>query len=233
MLFRGACSYERQPELQYAYESIPTIAGKFTTKHVEANPHMLSWTSADNVKFDAVMSTLIVVSEKHCFVMMPTDEELKEPCVVPQAPHNGFLDSDIGVVVDKGVKAAMDFLNADKDEDEEEDEDDERENEKVILKYSMSSIPYMQMIISVMTHEKGDEEVEIAKDEDDKGENDEEKYKEYEEGEEEEAKENEEEKYENGKGNEEEKKPKAAKEKEDEEAKEEEEEIKNKEAAKE
>ncbi|GMN58917.1 hypothetical protein TIFTF001_028013 [Ficus carica] len=28
--------------LVWAYESIPTIAGKFTTKHIEANPRMLS-----------------------------------------------------------------------------------------------------------------------------------------------------------------------------------------------
>ncbi|GMN59356.1 hypothetical protein TIFTF001_028444 [Ficus carica] len=61
---------------------------------------MLSWTSADNVKFDAVMSTLTAIGEKHpkCSVMMPTDEELKEPyvaqlylknhMVVPQAPQD-------------------------------------------------------------------------------------------------------------------------------------------------
>ncbi|GMN54977.1 hypothetical protein TIFTF001_024101 [Ficus carica] len=50
--------------LVWAYESIPTIAGKFTTKHVEANPRMLSWTSADNVKFNDVTSTLITIGEK-------------------------------------------------------------------------------------------------------------------------------------------------------------------------
>ncbi|GMN62467.1 hypothetical protein TIFTF001_031530 [Ficus carica] len=139
-----------------AYERIPTIAGKFMTKHVETNPRMLSWTSMNNVKFDALMSVLTAVDD-------------------------GFLDSDIGVVADKGVKAAMDFLNTDKedkdeekedDEEEEENEDDERENENVILKYSKLGIPYMQMIISIMTHEE-DEEKSIAEDEDDKGENDE------------------------------------------------------------
>ncbi|GMN51274.1 hypothetical protein TIFTF001_020438 [Ficus carica] len=84
--------------LIWVYESILTIAGKFMTKYVKANPRMLSWTSADNVKFDAVMSALTAVDEKHpkCFVMMPTDKELNEPCVaqlyfknltvVPQAP---------------------------------------------------------------------------------------------------------------------------------------------------
>ncbi|GMN48582.1 hypothetical protein TIFTF001_017742 [Ficus carica] len=79
---------------------IPTIVGKFKTKYVEANPHMLSQTSADNVKFDALMSALTTVGEKQsqCFVMMPIDKEMKEPCVaqlyskkkdsmvVPQAP---------------------------------------------------------------------------------------------------------------------------------------------------
>ncbi|GMN65759.1 hypothetical protein TIFTF001_034838 [Ficus carica] len=75
------------------------IAGKFTTKHVEANPRMLSWTSTDNVKLDAVMSALTTVGEKHqqCFVMMPIDKEMKKSCVaqlyskkdltvMPQAP---------------------------------------------------------------------------------------------------------------------------------------------------
>ncbi|GMN39837.1 hypothetical protein TIFTF001_009058 [Ficus carica] len=42
--------------LVWAYESLPTIVAKFTTKYVEAIPRMLSWTSTDNVKFDDVMS---------------------------------------------------------------------------------------------------------------------------------------------------------------------------------
>ncbi|GMN63844.1 hypothetical protein TIFTF001_032909 [Ficus carica] len=69
--------------LVWAYENFPTIVGKFMTKYVEAISRMLSWTFADNVKFDAVMSALTAVGEKQlkCFVMMPTDEELKEPCV--------------------------------------------------------------------------------------------------------------------------------------------------------
>ncbi|GMN51249.1 hypothetical protein TIFTF001_020399 [Ficus carica] len=69
--------------LIWAYESILTITSKFTTKYVEANPRMLSWTSMDNVKFDAVILALTAVGEKHpkCFMMMPTDEELKEQCV--------------------------------------------------------------------------------------------------------------------------------------------------------
>ncbi|GMN54168.1 hypothetical protein TIFTF001_023302 [Ficus carica] len=47
--------------LIWACGSIPTIAGEFTTKHIEANLSLLSWTSTDNVKFDAVMSALTVV----------------------------------------------------------------------------------------------------------------------------------------------------------------------------
>ncbi|GMN48336.1 hypothetical protein TIFTF001_017518 [Ficus carica] len=202
--------------LVWAYESIPTIVGKCTTKYFEAILRMLSWTSANNVKFDDIMSTLTVVGEKQpkCFVMMPTDEELKDPyvtqlhlknpTVVPQPPrktpvtqpstetssdsqNDVFIDSDIGVVADKGVKAAMEFFNADKEE--------------------------------------GDDEKEIL----------EEKYKEYQEGEEGEAKENEEGKFENGKGKEEERKLDTSKEKEeekkDEEAKGEEKERNNEEAA--
>ena len=50
--------------LVWAYESIPTIAGKFMTKHVKANPHMLSWTSTDNVKFNAVMLAITAIGKK-------------------------------------------------------------------------------------------------------------------------------------------------------------------------
>ncbi|GMN58916.1 hypothetical protein TIFTF001_028014 [Ficus carica] len=79
---------------------------------------------------------------------------------------DGFFDSDIGVVVGKGVKVAMDFLNTDKVivcscwktkikrkkmKKRKKNEDDEQEKEE----------------------EEGDEEKEIVKDEDDKGENDE------------------------------------------------------------
>ena len=38
------------------------------------------------------------------------------------------------------------------DKEEEENEDVEQENVEVILKNSMSGIPYMQMVISVMIH---------------------------------------------------------------------------------
>ncbi|GMN48424.1 hypothetical protein TIFTF001_017596 [Ficus carica] len=63
------------------------------------------------------------ITQLKCFVMMPTDEELKElyvaqlylknPMIVPQAPHDVFFDSDISVIADKSVKVAMEFLNAD------------------------------------------------------------------------------------------------------------------------
>ncbi|GMN64721.1 hypothetical protein TIFTF001_033806 [Ficus carica] len=85
--------------LVWAYESLPTIAAKFTTKYVEAIMRMLSWTSVDNVKFDDVMSAFTAKEEKQpkCFVVMPTEEELKDSCaaqlylknpnVVPQLPR--------------------------------------------------------------------------------------------------------------------------------------------------
>ena len=41
--------------LVWAYESIPAIASKFTTNYENAIPRMLSWMTADNVKFDEVM----------------------------------------------------------------------------------------------------------------------------------------------------------------------------------
>ncbi|GMN71401.1 hypothetical protein TIFTF001_051827 [Ficus carica] len=106
--------------LVWAYESIPTIAGKFTTKHVEANPRMLSWTSADNVKFDAVMSTLTVVGEpNHCVPCeLQAQEERSEKMflMTSDLAFKMMASStlDISVVTDKGVKAAMDFLNANK-----------------------------------------------------------------------------------------------------------------------
>ena len=53
-----------------AYSSIPTIAGKFTTKHVEAISRMLSRTSTDNVKFVTVMSALTIVGEKHVIFIL-------------------------------------------------------------------------------------------------------------------------------------------------------------------
>ncbi|GMN63205.1 hypothetical protein TIFTF001_032278 [Ficus carica] len=56
--------------LVWAYESLPTIAAKFTTKYVEAIPRMLSWTSADNVKFDDVMSAFTVKEEKHVIYIL-------------------------------------------------------------------------------------------------------------------------------------------------------------------
>ncbi|GMN69685.1 hypothetical protein TIFTF001_038729 [Ficus carica] len=89
--------------LVWAYESIPTIAGKFTTKHVEANPRMLSWTSADNMKFDAVMSTLTVVGEKQsnpastmmCHAIMITDQFItgnnRKTSIYSLAPTVGLL----------------------------------------------------------------------------------------------------------------------------------------------
>ncbi|GMN31349.1 hypothetical protein TIFTF001_050734 [Ficus carica] len=82
--------------LVWTYETLPSIAVKFTTKYDQAIPRMLSWITADNVKFDDVMSAFTAVGENQCFVIMPTEEELKDPWVaqlylknpkvVPQLP---------------------------------------------------------------------------------------------------------------------------------------------------
>ncbi|GMN35616.1 hypothetical protein TIFTF001_045036 [Ficus carica] len=69
--------------LVWAYETIPTIALKFSSNYEHAIPRMLSWTTTDNVKFDDVMSAFTEVGEKQPkdFVMMPTEEELEDPWV--------------------------------------------------------------------------------------------------------------------------------------------------------
>ncbi|GMN66377.1 hypothetical protein TIFTF001_035439 [Ficus carica] len=69
--------------LVWAYETLPSIALKFSTKYDHAIPRMLSWTTADNVKFDDVMSAFTAVGENKTkgFVMMPTKDELKDPWV--------------------------------------------------------------------------------------------------------------------------------------------------------
>ncbi|GMN61112.1 hypothetical protein TIFTF001_030200 [Ficus carica] len=69
--------------LVWAYETLPSIAVKFTTKYDQAIPCMLSWTTADNVKFDDVMSAFTAIDENQpkCFVIMSTEEELKDPWV--------------------------------------------------------------------------------------------------------------------------------------------------------
>ncbi|GMN67800.1 hypothetical protein TIFTF001_036859 [Ficus carica] len=49
--------------LFWAYETLPSIALKFTTKYDHATPRMLSWTTADNVRFDDVMYAFTEVGE--------------------------------------------------------------------------------------------------------------------------------------------------------------------------
>ncbi|GMN68855.1 hypothetical protein TIFTF001_037906 [Ficus carica] len=50
--------------LVWAYATLPTIALKFSSNYKHAIPRMLSWTTADNVKFDDVMSAFTEVGEK-------------------------------------------------------------------------------------------------------------------------------------------------------------------------
>ncbi|GMN67790.1 hypothetical protein TIFTF001_036848 [Ficus carica] len=49
--------------LVWAYETLPSIASKFTTKYEQAIPRMMSWTTAENVKFDDVVTAFITVDE--------------------------------------------------------------------------------------------------------------------------------------------------------------------------
>ncbi|GMN32549.1 hypothetical protein TIFTF001_041751 [Ficus carica] len=84
--------------LVWAYETLPSIASKFTTKYDQAIPHMMSWTTADNMKFNDVLVAFTTVGESQlkCFDFMPTEKELKNlwvarlylknPKVVPQLP---------------------------------------------------------------------------------------------------------------------------------------------------
>ncbi|GMN61248.1 hypothetical protein TIFTF001_030401 [Ficus carica] len=64
--------------LVWAYETLPSIASKFTTKYDQAILHMMSWTTADNVMFDDVLAAFTTLK---CFVLKPTEEELKNPWV--------------------------------------------------------------------------------------------------------------------------------------------------------
>ncbi|GMN32534.1 hypothetical protein TIFTF001_048183 [Ficus carica] len=70
-----------QALLVWAYETSPVIASKFTTNYEHALPRMMSWTTADNVRFDDVLAAFATVGESKCVVLTPTEEELKNPCV--------------------------------------------------------------------------------------------------------------------------------------------------------
>ncbi|GMN20331.1 hypothetical protein TIFTF001_050022, partial [Ficus carica] len=187
----------------------PSMALRFTNKYDHAIPRMRSWTTANNVKFDDVMSAFTEVgNQPKGFVMMPTEEELKDPWVaclylknppvVPNLPpktsvprpssdtnsewrefqkeirgegqgeaHTTFhvssspktnvhtpdsdalkttpphigtgsqddvtIDSDIGAVADMGVKAAIEFLTADKVIVSREDVKDENNEENITV----------------------------------------------------------------------------------------------------
>ncbi|GMN49494.1 hypothetical protein TIFTF001_018656 [Ficus carica] len=71
-----------QALLVWAYETSPVIASKFTINYEHALPRMMSWTTADNVRFDDVLAAFATVGESKCVVLTPTEEELKNPCVV-------------------------------------------------------------------------------------------------------------------------------------------------------
>ena len=56
--------------LFWTYETLPSIAAKFTTKYDQAISRMLSWTTADNVKFDDVMSAFTAVGENQVIYIL-------------------------------------------------------------------------------------------------------------------------------------------------------------------
>ncbi|GMN38296.1 hypothetical protein TIFTF001_007525 [Ficus carica] len=70
-----------QALLVWAYETSPVIASKFTTNYEHALPRMMSWTTADNVRFDDVLAAFATIGESKCVDLTPTEEELKNPCV--------------------------------------------------------------------------------------------------------------------------------------------------------
>ncbi|GMN48653.1 hypothetical protein TIFTF001_017821 [Ficus carica] len=69
----------------FPWDTLPSIASKFTTKYDQAIPRMMSWTTANNVMFDDVFAAFTTVGESQlkCFALMPTEEELKNPWVAP------------------------------------------------------------------------------------------------------------------------------------------------------
>ncbi|GMN59370.1 hypothetical protein TIFTF001_028442 [Ficus carica] len=107
--------------LVWAYETLPSIASKFTTKYDQAIPRMLSWTTADNIKFDDVMSAFTAVGEN----------QTTSPNIGTGSQDDVFIDSNIGAVTDMGVQAAMEFLTADKVIVSREDVEEEKNKENI------------------------------------------------------------------------------------------------------
>ncbi|GMN61855.1 hypothetical protein TIFTF001_030932 [Ficus carica] len=93
--------------LVWAYETLPTIALRFSSNYEYVIPRMLSWTTADNVKFDDVMSAFTEVGEKQWLKTTP-------PHIGTDSQDDVILDSALGTVADMGVQAAMEFLTANK-----------------------------------------------------------------------------------------------------------------------
>ncbi|GMN64015.1 hypothetical protein TIFTF001_033092 [Ficus carica] len=77
----GVLSWEATRTAICTYETSPVIASKFTTNYEHALPRMMSWTTADNVRFDDVLAAFATVGESKCVDLTPTEEELKNPCV--------------------------------------------------------------------------------------------------------------------------------------------------------
>ncbi|GMN69304.1 hypothetical protein TIFTF001_038356 [Ficus carica] len=60
-----------QALLVWAYETSPVIASKFTTNYEHALPRMMSWTTADNVRFDDVLAAFTTVGESKAQPQLP------------------------------------------------------------------------------------------------------------------------------------------------------------------
>ncbi|GMN59061.1 hypothetical protein TIFTF001_028148 [Ficus carica] len=102
--------HSRMGDALWAYESIPIITGKFTTKHVEANPRMLSWTSSDNVKFDAVIEM-----NEPCVAQLYLKK--KDPTIVSQAPcktpvmQSSIVTNSNWLEFQKKIREEVDSMN--------------------------------------------------------------------------------------------------------------------------
>ncbi|GMN67130.1 hypothetical protein TIFTF001_036194 [Ficus carica] len=58
--------------LVWAYETLLSIASKFTTKYDQAIPRMMSWTTTGNVKFDDVLAAFTSVGESQVVITVMT-----------------------------------------------------------------------------------------------------------------------------------------------------------------
>ncbi|GMN66233.1 hypothetical protein TIFTF001_035301 [Ficus carica] len=100
--------------LVWAYESIPTMAAKFTTNYEQTIPRMLSWITADNVKFDEVMWAFTSVGENQGKAQPGTPITSRQSMDVPTNESDALktTSDDIAtslqdeVLIDSSISAA-------------------------------------------------------------------------------------------------------------------------------